>query len=604
VVQDSQKELQDLTSVHAFYLGLLEKSLGHAVLVPAELMVEAKKPVSPPAVPETEPDAAPAAASESQTPSEVKTEAKPDTATTETTEVPPKAESKPEGGSDSGDKTAATIQAYKNWLNLLDLATTPPQVRDALKTIPGFDTAHSLLRYFASKASVRAGDRDKTDCIITHMFRHPVGDPPAWHRPEVDSSYVYISQAALAFEAQLYRALGDVHYDSMSPEHVQLVREFEYFYQELEEFRHFDKIMDSGIVQRVRELKQSLGKSFYHPDALANVAAWNDVFGRKFDILFHEATKQIKTFAEHVQKEGGSILSRIEGDITVKNLSEIETSQLLAEDYQYAQDEFRKVSRYQKAVDGKGPNRPVAAPQREDPPPAPPVARPPIPAPDTLQPLAAPVAAPDAPAAPAAVAPVRPPAPPARPAAPPRPPAISNIPLKAEVLAVPPSQAVNNAVQEGKIHSAREQIKEHVRSSASNVAHVVPVKKTRLTLSPAEVEAFRVDYDGEKSFRASYATIMMTAVAYLSRMIIEVDEYNQKAGSAYLWKPHADALGYLLTTLDRLNMEAAQLMAVARTRGLADKAAALQASLDKVKDYAKTVSQTLQATDQSAENSN
>jgi len=176
--------------------------------------------------------------------------------------------------------------------------------------------------------------------------------------------------------------------------------------------------------------------------------------------------------------------------------------------------------------------------------------------------------------------------------------------LKAEVLAVPPSQAVNNAVQEGKIHSAREQIKEHVRSAASNVAHVVPVKKTRLSLSPAEVEAFRVDYDGEKSFRASYATVMMTTVAYLSRMIIEVDEYNQKAGSAYLWKPHADALGYLLATLDRLNMEAAQLMAVARTRGLADKAAALQASLDKVKDYAKTVSQTLQAADQPAENSN
>jgi len=364
--------------------------------------------------------------------------------------------------------------------------------------------------------------------------------------------------------------------------------------------------MDSGIVQRVRELKQSLGKSFYHPDALANVAAWNDVFGRKFDVLFHEATKQIKTFAEHVQKEGGSILSRIEGDITVKNLSEIETNQLLAEDYQYAQDEFRKVSRYQKAVDGKGPNRPAAAPPRvvaEELPPAPAAPRPPIPAPDTLQPLAAPVAAAAAAPAPAAAGPVRPPAP-ARPPGPARPQAISNIPLKAEVLAVPPSQAVNNAVQEGKIHSAREQIKEHVRSAASNVAHVVPVKKTRLTLSPAEVEAFRVDYDGEKSFRASYAAVMMTTVAYLSRMIIEVDEYNQKAGSAYLWKPHADALGYLLATLDRLNMEAAQLMAVARTRGLADKAAALQASLDKVKDYAKTVSQTLQASDQPAENSN
>jgi hypothetical protein len=86
-------------------------------------------------------------------------------------------------------------------------------------------------------------------------------------------------------------------------------------------------------------------------------------------------------------------------------------------------------------------------------------------------------------------------------------------------------------------------------------------------------------------------------------MIVEVDEYNQKAGSAYLWKPHADALGYLLATLDKLGMEAHQLMAIARARGLSDKATALQASLDKVKSYAKTVSQTLQAADQSASQS-
>ena len=70
----------------------------------------------------------------------------------------------------------------------------------------------------------------------------------------------------------------------MPTEHVTLLQEFEYLYQELEEFRHFDQIIDSGIVQRVRELKQSLGKSFYHPDSLANLAVWNDVFGRKFDL--------------------------------------------------------------------------------------------------------------------------------------------------------------------------------------------------------------------------------------------------------------------------------------------------------------------------------
>jgi hypothetical protein len=127
------------------------------------------------------------------------------------------------------------------------------------------------------------------------------------------------------------------------------------------------------------------------------------------------------------------------------------------------------------------------------------------------------------------------------------------------------------------------------------MAHFVTIKKTRITLTPAELEAFRADYQGEKSFRADYANVMMNVVAYLSRMIVEVDEYNQKASSAYLWKPHADALAYLLSTLERLNMEATSVLETARARGLQEKAAALQASLDKLREYARTVSQTLQA---------
>jgi len=112
------------------------------------------------------------------------------------------------------------------------------------------------------------------------------------------------------------------------------------------------------------------------------------------------------------------------------------------------------------------------------------------------------------------------------------------------------------------------------------------------------VEAFRAEYHTEKSFRADYASVMMLIVAYLSRMIVEVDEYNQKATSAYLWKPHADALAYLLTTLERLGMQAEAVMAVARGRGLHEKATALESSLTKLRDYAKTVSQTLQAAGQ------
>lgn len=519
--QDPLKELQDLRTVHTFYLGLLEKNLGHGVPVPAEIKDAADLPAN----------------------------------------------------------AAELNQNFKLWLDLVDLALTPPLVRDALKTLPGFETAHALLRYFTGKASQRSGDRDKIDCIITYLFRSPAaGNMVAWHRPEVDSTYAFISQAGLAFEAELYRALDQVPIEPMPLEHVALLQEFEYLYQELEEFRHFDQIIDSGIVQRVRELKQSLGRSFYHPDSLANLAVWNDVFGRKFDELFHDAATQIKTFAESVQREGGSILSRVEGDITIKNLSEMKTTQILEEDYQSAQDEFRKVSKYKKAVDAKRPVRmsPHGGPRRPVPQPAPaaPPPRPMIPPQGTQGPSTN-----------------VPPPPPAGS----RQPSFSSQSLKAEVLAVAPSQAVQNAVQEGKIHSARQAIKEYVRNSDPKMAHIFPVKGSKIILSGVEVEAFRAEYQTEKSFRSDFAGIMMTIVAYLSRMVIEVDEYNQKASSAYLWKPHADALGYLVSTLERLSMEAEQVMAVARARGLAEKASGLSASLEKLREYAKTVSQTLQS---------
>jgi hypothetical protein len=369
----------------------------------------------------------------------------------------------------------------------------------------------------------------------------------------------------------------------MPPEHVALLQEFEYLYQELEEFRHFDQIIDSGIVQRVRELKLSLSKSFYHPDSLATLAVWNDVFGRKFDELFHDAAMQIKTFAETVQKEGGSLLSKVEGDITVKNLSEVETTEILKEDYQSAQDEFRKVSRYKKAVDSKRPvrmspagaPRPPARPAQEAPPP-----RPTIPQANTVTQRPAPSAT-TFQSSPASLSTGSP--------------GNSGKNLNTEVLAVAPSQAVHNAVQEGKIQSARQIIREHVRASDPKLAHVFPVKNSKITLSLAEVESFKADYQTEKSFRSDYANVMMTIVAYLARMVIEVDEYNQKASSAYLWKPHADALGYLVSTLERLSMEAEQVISVARSRGLAEKADSLAASLDKLREYGKTVSQTLQS---------
>src|SRR5262249_4915020 len=135
--------------------------------------------------------------------------------------VPVPAELKKIQEAPDGVPEASTV--LKNWLALLDLATTPPLVRDALKTLPSFDVAHSLLRYFTGKASVRPGTRAKTNLLSTHLSRLPSGTPPAWHRREIDPSYELISQSALAFEGGLSRALGEMPHESMSQEQVRLL---------------------------------------------------------------------------------------------------------------------------------------------------------------------------------------------------------------------------------------------------------------------------------------------------------------------------------------------------------------------------------------------
>ena len=155
--QDSQRELKDLIAVSSFYIGLLEKSLGHPVPAPAAV---------------SNPD-------------------------------------------QSSEKIASTLEQFRYWLDVLDLAMTPPLVRDSLKAASGYETAHAVLRYHVAKASGRSGDRDKTDCVITYLFRNPppVNEaPPAWQRPEVDSSYYFVSQAALGFQGDLYRALEGMEY--------------------------------------------------------------------------------------------------------------------------------------------------------------------------------------------------------------------------------------------------------------------------------------------------------------------------------------------------------------------------------------------------------
>ncbi len=488
--EDPLRDLLELATVQAFYLELLTRSAGHPVPVPRQ--------------------------------------------------------------APTGDVVRQSLNVIRNWLDILDMAISPVMLRDALRQAQSSDAAECLLRYYALKKSHRGTDRDKADFAASYIYRHPC----EWRKrsrtefTEASDAAALATTKAYEFEQELTVVLGYADAPSLPQEHQQLLREFEFLYQEVEDFRHFDALMDSGIVQRVRDMKAAFGSSFYHPRVLANVAVYNTFFGAHFDKLFGQAAEQIKAFAAKTQQEGGSILSRVEGDVTVQHLAEVEERKIHEAEYGTAQEHFRKVSRFKKAVDKRRSGR-IAEPA--------PVA----------------VAAAASAGAPAAVLAEAPPK------------------LDSAAMQGPGPSAIS--MEQSKVQVVIDSIRNFVRAAERGADNVVPLRGGNVVLSPAEVEAFRSSFSEEKSFRADAANFFIDAVALHTRMMNEVAEYKAKKNSAYLWKPHADSLTYLLTASGKCIESGKVVVTVAEQRGLAEKIKAINGSMDKLRAQMQYVAKALQS---------
>ena len=447
---------------------------------------------------------------------------------------------------------AANRETLVRWVNLLDLAITAPMMRDALRENPSPTTTASLLRYYISKQVRSDTERDKTDFIVTSLFRSP--DPPElW-----DARGVYFrgGKTYSHFEPHLVKMLGMAAPPELPNEHSQLIREFGYIADEVEDYRYFDAMIDSGVMQRVRDIKQSLGDSFYHPTALAMIAAYNVFFGHRFDRLFHDATQQIKEFATKVVAEGGSIMTRVDGDVILKQLADVQEQKILASDYGKAQDDFRQISKFKKAVDHRrGMKEPAA------------------------------LAAAATPAA-------------SQPPAVKRPAIMPPSPVELSGAEVPDSRTggalANGSFEETHLKAMADTIRNFVRAADPKSAHIVPVRFGNLMLTPAELEAFRANYAGEKSFRADFVNVLVSIVSLIGRMGVELADFKAKRNSAYLWKPHADALSNLLRIGREVNNQAMTVAELAERRGLADKNRAVNASLGKLREQVQVVAECLQ----------
>ncbi len=431
----------------------------------------------------------------------------------------------------------------RNWLDVLDLAITAPMLRDAFKTQPRGSLLSSLLHHYVNKARHNDSDRDKTDFIVTLLFRTPESSPNSWDPSGMSFGGVIIPP----FEAYVMRVLGISDPPFMPAEHMQIVREFDYLFQEIEDLRYFDQMIDSGVIQKSRDLKHSLGVSFYHPHVLATIASYNVYFGRRFDELFHAATKLIKEFADRLQAEGGSLMARVDGDVIVKQLAEVEGNKILQTEYGRAQDQLRMLSKFKKAVDvrkGTRENAAAAAAMKQ----------------------AQQGAPPPRPLGEAAISP----------------------------MAAPAGSTLNSGLEDMKFNSMSSSIRNFVRDMSPRDAVEVPVRHGTVLLTAAEAEAFRADYTNEKSFRADLVNILISNVTLLARMAMELADFKAKRNSAYLWKPHADSLTHLLSLSQTTMDKASEISATADARGLKDKAECIRASTERVREQVQTVAKTLQ----------
>ena len=427
------------------------------------------------------------------------------------------------------------LGVMRRWLRLLDMAITPAMLRHAFTEQTDPEIAEAMLRYFVRKKDHTPADRDKTDMVATFLYRHP-RVPGQWEQ----RGYGLDGSLPLSpFEIALLEILADADLPPLPEEHLQMLRRFDSLEEQVLRFQDLNALLESGLILTVRNLKESFEDSFFHPGVLATIAPYNAAFGAKFDELFRAATREIKSFANDLEGQGGTVLGSVDGvEVTVDQVKAMDENVLLKLDYGHALEKFHRVSKLKRTLEETPPAKPETKPARPSP----------------------------KPAARAASAP----------------PARQPFNLKAMRRAVTPQQV---AAEETKLLKVEESVRIFVRVADPKFRQVVPMRYFNLTLTPAEADAYCADYLEEKSLRAGVARVLLRLVAVTARLITELEELKRAGNSPSLWKLHADSLVTLLEIAANAAENAERVANLAGQRGQRQQVEEIQTSLKKLQDY-------------------
>lgn len=445
----------------------------------------------------------------------------------------------------------STLSRMYRWLHLLDMAITPAMLRKALTPDTDSEVAEALLRYFVRRREATDINRDKTDLVSTFLYRHP-RVPGQWEQ----SGYGLDGALPLSpFEIALIEILADTDVPSLPEEHVQLLRRFDPFLEEVTRFRDFNALIDSGMIGRVRELKQWLDSSFYHPGVLATVAAYNTQFGKKFDELFLKALGEIKNFGQALEEMGGTILTTVDGvEVTVEHVAAIEEKQMLQADYGSAFEKFRRVSKLKKELDRRPPIR---------------------------RSLLTPAAQGSRAAGGAAAS-----AKPAKAAA-------AKAPASAPVFQPPTITPQQISGEEAKLRRVEESIRVFVRVADPKFRQIVPMRFFNLTLTVPEADAYGAAFLEEKSLRAEVARTLIRLVSIAARIRTELEELKRSQKMSSLWKLHADSIVVLLDMASSSSEEAGSVAKQAEQNAAGTAAKSVHESTQKLRNICDLAAKTL-----------
>ena len=444
----------------------------------------------------------------------------------------------------AADDVGEILARMRRWLRLLDMAITPAMLRRAFTHETDPEIAEAMLRYFVRKKVHTESDRDKTDMVATFLYRHP-RVPGQWEQ----RGYGLDGSLPLApFEIALLEILADSDLPPLREVQVQLLRGLDGLEEEVLRFRDFHALVESGILQTIRELKHSLEDSFFHPGVLATVARCNATFGARFDKLFRVAAKEIKTFADDLATQGGTVLGRVDGvDVTVDQVKAFDENGLLELDYSRALEKFRRISKLKQTLDEKPPLK--RSPRGPSPAP-----KPAVKASDVVR--------------------------------------LTRGVFNREAMrkAVTPQRL---EAEEAKLLNVEESLRIFVSVADPKFRQVVPMRFFNLTLTPAEAEACCADHLEEKTLQAGAARVLLRLVAVTARIISELEELKRAGNSPSLWNEHAELLVTLLAIGRKTGESAERVCRLAARGGHSRELEDVQTSVKKLHDYAGIAERTL-----------